>query len=50
MRGMCDPAFARRNVASMDIPQINAAVGAEPVLSVDEAEAVRTYYAGDLQL
>ena len=34
----------------MDIPQINAAVGSLPGLSMDEAELVRAYYAGDLQL
>jgi hypothetical protein len=36
--------------ASVDIPQINAAAGPLPELSMDEAEAVRAYYAGDLQL
>ena len=35
---------------SVDIPQINAAAGSLPVLSMDEAESVRAYYAGDLQL
>lgn len=34
----------------MDIPQINAAAGPLPELSMDEAEAVRTYYTGDLPL
>lgn len=34
----------------MDIPQINAAAGQLPVLSIDGAESVRAYYAGDLQL
>ena len=36
--------------ASVDIPQINAAGGALPVLTTDEVEAVRTYYTGDLPL
>lgn len=36
--------------ASVDIPQINAAVGPLPVLSIDEAETVRAYYPGDLPL
>ena len=35
---------------SVDIPQINAAAGRLPELSMDEAESVRAYYAGDLQL
>ena len=35
---------------SVDIPQINAAAGPLPELSMDEAESVRAYYAGDLQL
>ena len=34
---------------SVDIPQINAAAGPLPELSMDEAEAVRAYYAVDLQ-
>ena len=34
----------------VDIPQINAAAGRLPELSMDEAESVRAYYAGDLQL
>ena len=34
----------------MDIPQINAAAGPLPELSMDEAESVRAYYAGDFQL
>lgn len=35
---------------SVDIPQINAAAGRLPELSLDEAESVRAYYAGDMQL
>ena len=35
---------------SVEIPQINAAAGPFPELSMYEAEAVRAYYAGDLQL
>lgn len=35
---------------SVEIPQINAAAGLLPVLSMSEAELVRAYYAGDLQL
>ena len=35
---------------AVDIPQINAAGGLLPVLRTDEAEAVRGYYKGDLQL
>ena len=35
---------------SVDIPQINAAAGPLPELSMDEAESVRAYYAGDLPL
>ena len=35
---------------SVDIPQINAAAGPLTELSMDEAESVRAYYAGDLQL
>ncbi len=38
------------NGVSVDIPQINAAAGPLPELSMDEAESVRTYYAGDFQL
>ncbi len=34
----------------MDIPQINAAAGPLSELNRYEAEAVRAYYAGDLQL
>jgi len=50
MKGMCDPAVARRNWASMDIPKINAAAGPLRVLSMYEAEAVRAYYGWDLPL
>lgn len=35
---------------SVEIPQINAAAGPLSELSMYEAEAVRAYYAGDLQL
>lgn len=35
---------------SVEIPQINAAAGPLRELSMDEAESVRAYYAGDLQL
>ena len=35
---------------SVEIPQINAAAGPLCELSMYEAEAVRAYYAGDLQL
>ena len=35
---------------SVEIPQINAAAGQLPVLSIDGAESVRAYYAADLQL
>ncbi|MEN9924668.1 MAG: hypothetical protein RL268_794 [Pseudomonadota bacterium] len=38
------------NGVSLDIPQINAAAGPLPELSMDEAESVRAYYAGDFQL
>lgn len=38
------------NGASVDIPQINAAADPLPMLSIDEAESVRAYYAGDFQL
>ena len=50
MKGMCDPAFARRNWASMDIPKVNAAAGPLRVLSIGEAGSVRAYYAVDSQL
>jgi len=36
--------------ASVEIPQINAAAGLLPVLSISEAELVRAYYWEDLQL
>jgi len=36
--------------ASVEIPQINAAAGRLSELSMDEAEAVRAYYAVDLRL
>ena len=36
--------------ASVEIPRINAAAGPLPGLSMDEAESVRAYYAGDFQL
>jgi hypothetical protein len=36
--------------ASMDIPQLNAAAGPLPALSMDEAGSVQAYYAEDLQL
>ena len=36
--------------ASVEIPQINAAAGLLPVLSISEAELVRAYYREDLQL
>lgn len=36
--------------ASVEIPQINAAAGLLPVLSISEAELVRAYYREDLPL
>jgi hypothetical protein len=36
--------------ASVEIPQINAAAGSLPALSIAEAELVRAYYRGDLPL
>ena len=36
--------------ALVDIPQINAAAGPLPALSIGEAETVRAYYTADLQL
>lgn len=36
--------------ASVEIPQLNAAAGPLPVLSMDEAQSVRTYYMRDLSL
>ncbi len=35
---------------SVEIPQINAAAGLLPVLSMSEAELVRAYYSSDLPL
>jgi hypothetical protein len=38
------------NGGAVDIPQINAAAGPLPVLSMSEAESVRAYYMDDLPL